>query len=459
MRFPVVAAAALALASGSTAALAQSFNAQAVRTANFLDSIGVNIHLESESDTAYSDQGNGGTAHYGTDPALGAVIVNGRTYTNVSKIVAALRYSGIVHARILLPADYVADRLQAIVQSVPALKIDLLTSTFDTVWNQVVNRAGLFVNQVEAFEGLNEATYSASFQGLTGSAADCRFQSTVWGTAQAYNSRHGTNVPVLAPSFTGNFADFGLLSVCSWASQAGNGHLYTQSLPPTFKSNYDLPYVRQDTPPGAPVWATEAGMATNPAATYGMSEDVAAKRTISALLSFFNSHVVRTYLYEAVDENPHTPRLNDNGNSDEMEMHFGLFHNDWTPKASAQMLHAQSVLLSDAGAAAWTFTPSTLSYTVSGAPPATYSTLMQKSTGSFVLAIWPEPSNLWTLATSTTWGYAQTIPTSAVTVSFGRGFSTIQVVDTFAPASNFTTGGSSVSVGLSDHPIYLMLQP
>ena len=462
MRHSIAAAVVLAAVSANASSSAQTFTAQAVRTANFLDSVGVNIHLESEWNTAYSDQANGGTARFGTDPALGAVVVNGRTYTNVSKIISGLRYTGIAHARVLLPADYVADRLQAILQSVPTLKVDLLTSTFDTLLNQVVNRGGRFVNQVEAFEGLNEATYSASYNGLTGVAADCSFQSALWTTAQTYNNQHGTHVPVLAPSGTGNPNDWTALSTCAWAASVANGHLYTNAYPPTARSALFTPSVRKDAPAGSPLWASEAGMSTNPGTPSGMNEDVAAKATLSELLSYYKNNVARTYLYELVDENPQTPALGDNANPDEAEMHFGLFHNDWTPKETAQMLGAQAALLADPGATAWTFVPQALSYTVSGAPPATYSVLMQKSDGSFALAIWPEPSNWWVPATNASWGWQPAATATQVTVSFGQPFATVKVADPFAAGG--AQGGpaaqaSSVSVTLTDHPVYLMLKP
>lgn len=462
MRFPTVAAIVLSAATASPAASAQSFTAQAVRTSNFLDAIGVNIHLESEWDTAYSDQANGGTTTVGTDPALGAVRVNHRTTTNVSRLISALRYIGVTHARMPLTADYVADRLQAITQSIPALKIDLVTSTTDAITDEVMVRAGRISSQIEAVEGLNEATVSARYEGLTGVEADCRFQSELYGVVQSFNSAHGVHVPTLAPTATGNWGDFAALSVCASAATAANGHLYTDANPPTRSVLRDFPYDAKDAPAGAPIWGTEAGMSTNGAAPRGMNADVAAKRELSELLSYYANHVVRTYLYETVDEKPQTPMLNDNANSNEMEQHYGLFYNDWTAKPAAKVIHAQYELLKDTGAAAWTFVPQALKFTLSGAPPATYWLLMQKSTGSLILALWPEPSDMWVPATNTRWGYQRTIPATAVTVSFEHAFSSIQVADPFAVAGvqgSPTPNARGVVVSLSDHPVYLKLQP
>ena len=118
-------------------AFAQTVTATAARAYDFSQSIGVNAHLNSEWDTSYSDTANGGTASFGSDPSKGAVIVNGRTYTNVSKIIAALRWIHVNHMRVTLPADYVADRLKAVTQAIPNLRIDLQTSYSDTIANQL----------------------------------------------------------------------------------------------------------------------------------------------------------------------------------------------------------------------------------------------------------------------------------------------------------------------------------
>lgn len=447
-------------------ASAQWASHQAVRATSFQNSVGVNIGLNSEWDTAYSDNANGGAGYAGNNAASGPVLINGRTQTNVSRIVQAIYYLGAGHARMSLAAPYVADRLQAIIQAVPWFQIDLLMVGTGQPIGDALNLAGNLANHVEAIEGLNEAAENASYEGLYGAAADCRFQSELVGAARNWNGQHGVNAAILAPTASGqSFGDFGALSQCAWASTASNGHFYTDNTGPTQQVQYDLPFVRQDAPYGAPVWGSEAGYSTNPAAPRGLSEDVAAKRTLSALLSFFANGVVRTYLYELADENPQYPRLNDNYNAAELEMHYGLFNNDWSPKQTARMLHSQLQLLQDYGNNAWGFSPGSMSYNITNQPNSTHSLLMQKSDGSWLLAVWAEPPGMYVSATNYSYGYETNTPTSYPTIQFDRSFALIQTADPFTAGWDTPTINragaytNSVTVPLSDHVIYLILKP
>ena len=220
----------------------------------------------------------------------------------------------------------------------------------------------------------------------------------------------------------------------------------------------------QGRPAGAPVWASEAGYATNPAAPYGLTEDAAAKRTLSALLTFFRNGIVRTYLYELVDEWPQTPRVGDYDPA-ELEWHYGLYNNDWSPKETARMLHSQLQIISDASPGAWSFNPGSMSYNVTNAPPSTFSLLMQKGDGSFLLALWAEPPQMYHAATNNSWGWQQGIGASNVTVTFDRQFSLVQTADPFTAGYDTPTVNwagqytNAVTVPVSDHVIYLILKP
>ena len=466
MKQILAATVALTVASLVSPASAQWANHQAVRSSDFQASIGVNMHMQSEWDTAYSDAANGGAGWVGNNAATGPVRINNRTQTNVSKIVQAIWYTGAGHARVWISGYTAADRIQAVAQSVPWLKLDVqMQSTALGIWNQL-NLAGPFAHMVEAIEGLNEAAENASYEGLYGAAADCRYQTELFGAVGTWNSQHGVNVPLLAPSVSGqNFNDFATMSSCAWAANAANAHIYTQNYGPTWKMGYDRQFWIKDAPNGAPIWASETGYATNNAAPAGLSEDVAAKRTLISLLTFFSNHIVRTYLYELVDENPQTPRLWDVGNVAELEDHFGIYNNDWSPKETARMLHSQLQLIADRSAGAYSFTPTSMWYQVANAPPATSSFLMQKGDGSFLLALWAEPSALYHSATAGSWGWQQGIPDTQVTLTFDRQFSKLQTADPFASGGdtpNVKWAGqysNTITVPVSDHVIYLVLTP
>ena len=463
---PILAAAvALTFAGAASPASAQWVTAQAVRSSDFQNSIGVNVHINARWDTAYSDAANGGAGWAGNNAATGPVLVNGRTQTNVSKIVQAIWYMGTGHARVSVGDTYVADRIQAVAQAVPWLRIDLQTSNqYGAIWDQL-NRVAPFSWMVEAIEGINEGADNASYEGLYADAADCRYQSELFGAAQSWNSQHGMNVPVLAPSASGeDWPSFGRIASCAWASNAANAHAYTDNNSPTWKMWVDRPYWIKDAPAGAPIWASEAGYATNSAAPYGLSEDAAAKRTLSALLTFYANHIVRTYLYELVDEWPQTPRVGDHDPA-ELEWHYGLYNNDWSPKETARMLHSQLQIIQDFGSNAWGFWPGSMSYNITNQPGSTFSFLMQKSDGSWLLALWAEPPGMYVSATNNSWGYETNTPTSYPTITFDRSFSLIQTADPFAAGWDSPTykwAGAytnSVTVPLADHVIYIVLKP
>ena len=422
---------------------------RALRTADFLNSIGVNLHLASEWDTSFGDAANGGLGG-----GSGAVTVNGYT-TNVSKIAGALNYAGIGYVRTGMGAPYLLYRLQALTAALPWLRADVQVDTGAAISDQVA-RAGQVSGRIDSFEGMNEGTDRGGYyNGLNGAPADCAFQRDLRAAVSGWNATYRQHVPLLAPSVGGNHAGFGQLAGCAGSSDASNGHSYMDANPPTVGKGYDLPLEQQDAPAGTPNYVTESGPITNALTPRGMTEDAAARRTLDLLLAFKHTSV-RTYLYELVDENPQTPVLNDQNDPYglEQEMHYGLFRADWTAKPAAVALHNQAVILSDTGAAAGTFAPGSLAYAIGGAPPATYSLLMQKSSGEYVLAVWAEP-NVWNPATWNAAGWANTITPTNVTVSF-PAMSAIGASDAFGMATALPAG-TSARVQITDHPVYLTL--
>ncbi len=459
--------AATIVALSSATAMAQSINVptQAQRAQDFANSIGVNMHLNSEWDTAYSDAANGGTGTVGTNAATGAVTI-GWTTTNVSKLVAALAYTGINHGRVSLAATYVRDRVMAVAMAIPSFKVDDQVDTGTPISTHTTLAQSLN-GRVETFEGMNEATTRANYEGLWGAAAVCQFQTELRTAVNGYNWANHSNVPLLAPSVGGDSGGFAALAACASQSTASNGHFYSDYGAPTAQLLYDIPGTNQDAPAGAPIYSTESGPITNPETNRGMSEDAAAKVTLGATLGFYASGVRRSYLYEAVDENPQSPQLNDNGNWNETEMHFGMFHNDWTPKYAARMLHAQTRLMADYSTSAATFTPAKLAFGLSGLPGTAHSLLLQKGTGIYVLALWNEAPQMWVPATNTSWGWEQATAPVAVTVSFAAS-TNLRLYDPFNAATIDASGWAtpiknlastmSTPVTLTDHPVYLLLR-
>lgn len=444
---------------------------QARRAADFLNSIGVNLHMQDEWDTAYSDAANGGTggARAG-NAAYGPVQVN-NTVTNVSKVIAAMRYVGISHVRGAVAFPYIRDRLLAVMQGVPNLKIlDQIGISQNASISSQLDLAGSFAWAIDSFEGLNEAALNASYAGQYGAGADCQYQIDLHNALQSFRPAHNMWAPLLAPTVSGqNWSDYDALARCAWASDAANGHFYSDSVGPTQQMQYDWPFVTKDAPGGAPVYDSESGFVTNNASPRGMTEDVAAKRLMQSVLGFYSHGIVRSFLYELVDEHAQNPQLNDNWNSDEVEQHLGLFHNDYSAKAGANMLHSQSQILADNSGSANYFNPGSLSYTLSGMPSTASSLLLQKADGTFVLAIWDEPTNLYTVATNNSWGYENGTGSHGVNVTFDHAPGSTAIYDTFNTNSHDGNGNPApigVQYGtnqtwleLTDHPLYLVIRP
>jgi hypothetical protein len=76
---------------------------------------------------------------------------------------------------------------------------------------------------------------------------------------------------------------------------------------------------------------------------------------------------------------------------DEIDGHtFGVMNGDGTPKPEGVALHNLMTLLEDGGAAAATFSPKALAYEVTHSTGGDRSYLMQKSDGTFWIAMWNE---------------------------------------------------------------------
>jgi hypothetical protein len=89
--------------------------------------------------------------------------------------------------------------------------------------------------------------------------------------------------------------------------------------------------------------------------------------------------------------------------------YWGLFHTDYTPKLSATYLHNLTTILADKDSIA----PGSLDYSIPAQPATVHDLLIQKSNGSFELAVWDE----------------NVAGTDNVTVNLGRAYATVKIYD------------------------------
>ncbi len=134
-----------------------------------------------------------------------------------------------------------------------------------------------------------------------------------------------------------------------------------------------------------PIVMTEMGYHNDPTSTthkYTSPQAVGVYMP-RAFLEMFRIGLVRTYSYELLDEPTVSPSF---------EQHFGYFDDTGAAKPSATAMHNLFTVLQDTGPNKSTFTPSRLEYTLGGSTTDLHKVLLQKSDGSFWLALWQATS-------------------------------------------------------------------
>jgi hypothetical protein len=158
-------------------------------------------------------------------------------------------------------------------------------------------------------------------------------------------------------------------------------------------------YIRlsQDWTGSEPLWTTEMGYHNDTnylsdGEQQGVSERASAIYLPIAFLSGFNHNIVRTFSYELVNEAVNPP-LTKCSAADQLrcsgEGYYGLLNYDFTPKPAYTALKNLVELLYDSES---NFAPRALELTFSGAPDSMRYTLLQKSTGDYYLALWNDVS-------------------------------------------------------------------
>ena len=104
-----------------------------------------------------------------------------------------------------------------------------------------------------------------------------------------------------------------------------------------------------------------------------------------------------------------------------------MFHNDGTPKVAATAIHDLTTILADNAPRRPSFATAPLSYSVSGMPSSSYQFAMEKSDGTYDVALWWEPL-IWNTTTNAEVPFAS----KSVTVTFGKVYQTINLYDPLA---------------------------
>ncbi len=386
---------------------------QAVRTEDFVNSIGINTHLDF-SVTAYN---------------------------SVSVVESALNYLGVAQVRDAMQFS-TSPALFAEVAAATGVKYDLFLAPGSgaDLDGELQNLQQLPLSDIQSVEGRNEPDlYGPGFhEGI----AD---QVTLYQFAQL----NLPGIPVIQESF-GGLPDYGNAGDQSSYADYGNAHTYfgTGNNPALGDWIGVLNTDALKVTPGKPVIITEAGYYTTGSTTDPNSVDVSvqAKYTLDLVLDSIQAGNVKTYLYELLDQKSGDGSSEDN---------FGLFYSDGTPKPAATAIRNLLTLLTDPGSSASGFPQGSMTYSLSGLPSGGNSFLMEKSDGSYWLAVWDDTRLSGPVSPTDI-----TVPPAPVTVNLGFT-ADIAVFDplTGTAVIQAANGVSNVTISLPDHPVLVEVLP
>jgi hypothetical protein len=369
-------------------AAARAATVEAKSAASFVDSIGVNTHTY-YSDTVYSSQ-------FGT-------------------IEQRLRELGVHHIRENLVPDRPDQYKHLNELAAAGIKSTLIMGSpkdSPAGLGELTSILGSDLRgSVDAVEGPNEYDLAGG-AGWMGELAP--YQSRLY-TAIKSNPAL-SSLPVIGPAL-GNTNSEG--SDVSGSLDYGNIHSYPNGEAPEDNISRMLS-MASEMSGSKPVMATETGYhtAVNWSGDHKpVSEAAQATYMPRLFLEYFNRGVARTFSYELVDEFP-------NAADDEPESHFGLLRNDLSPKPAFTALRNLTSILADSGSAPG----DSVDYSVGGDTDDLHQVLLQKSDGSYYLALWRDES-VWDNQSRT----PETAASGTVKLSFGESFGTIEE---FAPNSS-----------------------
>ena len=399
-------------------------DARAVRADDFLDSIGVNLHLHFW-DTVYGD---------------------------FAKVQAALDDLGVEHVRdVASPFQTQLDRIEALAEQ--GYKFDfLIGGNIGTIEDQLA-RIGGVADATVIIEGANESDHSGIYDALGYGL----FPDGTRAIQQEIHARVAANpafdhVGVAQASFVrgDSFDRVGDLSAYADFSNSHNYYIWGKQ--PGVWVRDRIVEAQKVSPGKAPI-ATEAGYHNATAVTEwgeGITYDAHAKYMPRLLLENFTQGYERTYVYELFD-------LFSNAAKDEVEHNWGLFFNDGTPKPAAVGLADFIDLLDDDGSDSLTFKTVPLPYTLSGMPGSAEDLLLQKANGTYALVLWNDVDN-WDEEADR----PRAQPDAHVRLDLGVEAASVSIYrpvsDGTAPIATYKNV-QDIALDLPDHPLIVEIEP
>jgi hypothetical protein len=401
------------------ASAAPLYAEQAKDAQSFVDSIGVNTHIN------YFD----------------------RLYGNVDLLKQRMEESGIRHVRdgAVLQNDAYNRTVYGRWRDLAAfgVKFDMCFDPRGSIKTptpeQIAKLLDLAGGSVESIEGPNEYDVSKKPEWID---AVRNYQQALFQAGQQVPA--AARLEFVGPSmaFAKNAQRVGDISAFV---THGNLHTYASGGPPD-----DL-YAKQAQQVAAmygqkPLIVTETGYhnaMNNKGSQYPAPEAVSAKYIPRLFFDSFNAGIERTYLYEFFDGWNDADQTN-------QEAHFGLVRFDGTPKpAFIALRNLISILRDSPGGPKEN---GALAYQLSGDTPSLAHTLLRKKNGTFYLALWQEVSSYDAKAKTDI-----PVQPESVTVSFQKPVRQARLYDPAkgtAPVQNLGKG-STIHIPVTDSVILL----
>lgn len=387
--------AATAVAGLSSAAQAQT----AMRAADFLGTLGVNTHLD----------------------FTGA-------YKSTANVIAAVNYLGVKLLRDSLASDNDMRLWRPVFERTGAKFWVFLGETNPADMRAQLRYIQPFVaaGMVAGIEGGNEEddNYPARLGNTL--AITAAFQPTVYAQGMKWGLPVGQmsfgSGWTSANDWHGNYDKLGDLS--AWATY-GNAHTYPNA--PNGEPDSSIQRVNGLallTTPGKPVMTSEIGWDQSKP---GFTRAKVAAWTLDAAFDGVKDGDVAMFYY---------------GLFDDISGPFGIMNADGSPRPAGTALHNLTTLLADTGQAAATFKSGNLAYTLSGTVRGDSAVLLEKSDGTYWLALWNE--------TAATHRVTVTLPTSAASIA------TIDPLTGTVPTAT-VAAGATAEIAVPSHPVLVKI--
>lgn len=367
----------------------------AVTASTFIDSLGINTHID----------------------------FNAYGYQNLATVESSLEYLGVQNVRDSSESSADLTTWLQVSQATGVKFDDYMPEGSPTDMQNALNLVTQLAKEgvLNMIEGGNEEddAYAASLGNTLTYTA--QFQQQVYALGQSLG------LPVINMSFGAGWTaannwigDYGSVGDLSAYTNYANAHTYPN---PGQSPDSAIQQINGDALLAAasrPVITTEIGWDNGT-----FSQSAVAQYVVDAALDGIKDGDAMTYFYSLFDDS---------------SGQFGLMNQDGTPKPAGTALHDLTTLLADTGANAASFTPGSLSFTLSGNESTDNTLLIQKSNGSDWLALWDE-----------------TAGTHTVTLTLASTASQIVVFDPVTGTSSIASASnaSTISVSLANDPLLI----